>query len=128
MGEASSAPKSEPRRRGRPKVMSDANQAQDIARRAKSLFLANGYAKTSMDDVVKHCRISKSTLYRLFTNKRELFAAIIDDNRLDMLGLPGDYDDLPIAEALVRIFRVDIDERANEERLRLIRFAIVEAE
>lgn len=128
MTKKSSSPAPEPRGRGRPKVLSDAKQAQKIARQARSLFLKNGYARTSMDDVVMHCRISKSTLYRLFTNKKELFAAIIDDHRLDMLVLPGDYDDMAIEDALAHIFRIDIDSEANEERLALMRFAVVESQ
>jgi len=128
MTKESSSAVAEPRRRGRPKVLSDASQAQKIARQARSLFLKNGYARTSMDDVVRHCRISKSTLYRLFTNKKELFAAIIDDHRFDMLVLPGNYDDVSIEEALARIFRIDIDSGANEDRLALIRFAVIESE
>src|SRR5665213_4068534 len=128
MTKESSSAVSEPRGRGRPKVLSDASQAQKIARQARSLFLKNGYARTSMDDVVRHCRISKSTLYRLFTNKKELFAAIIDDHRFDMLVLPCNYDDVSIEEALARIFRIDIDGGANEDGLALMRFAVVESQ
>jgi hypothetical protein len=57
-----------------------------------------------------------------------VFAAIIDDHRQEMLALPGDYDDLPIEEALARIFLVDIDEEADRERKALIRFVLVEGQ
>ncbi|CAH1661189.1 TetR family transcriptional regulator [Chelatococcus asaccharovorans] len=115
------------RGRGRPKRASDTEQAAAIARRARDLFLEKGYARTTMEDIVARCRISKSTLYRLFPNKTEVFGAVIDEHRQAMLALPGDYDDLPIDEALARIFRVEIDDEANHERMALIRFVLVEA-
>ena len=117
----------ERRGRGRPKLMSDAEQALSIARRARDLFFEKGYARTTMDDIVARCHISKSTLYRLFPNKTEVFGAIIDEHRQAMLALPGDYDELPIDEALARIFLIEIDDEANRERMALIRFVIVEA-
>lgn len=107
--------------------MSDAEQAVSIARQAHNLFLEKGYARTTMDDIVARCHISKSTLYRLFPNKMEVFGAVIDDHRQSMLALPGNYDHLPIDEAIARIFQVDIDEEANQRRMALIRFVLVEA-
>lgn len=115
------------RRRGRPKVTSDAEQALSIARQARDLFLEKGYERTTMDDIVARCHISKTTLYRLFANKKEVFGAVIEEHRHAMLALPGDYDDLPIDEALARIFLVDIDDAANRERMALIHFVMLEA-
>lgn len=115
------------RGRGRPKLMSDAEQALSIARQARDLFLQKGYGRTTMEDIVACCRISKSTLYRLFPSKTEVFGAVIDDHRQSMLALPGHYDKLPIDEALARIFRIDIDDDANHERFLLIRLVLVEA-
>lgn len=116
------------RGRGRPKRMSDAEQALFIARQAREIFYEKGYGRTTMEDIVARCRISKTTLYRLFPAKIDVFATIIDDHRQEMLALPGDYDDLPIEEALARIFLVDIDEEADRERKALIRFVLVEAQ
>lgn len=124
--EAARASVLERRGRGRPKRASDAEQAAAIARRARDLFLEKGYARTTMEDIVARCRISKSTLYRLFQNKTEVFGAVIEEHRQAMLAPPGD-DDLPIDEALARIFRVEIDDEANHERMALIRFVLVEA-
>lgn len=123
----SAKPKKERRGRGRPKLMPDEDQALSIVHQARDLFLEKGYGRTTMEDIVVRCRISKSTLYRLFPNKTEVFGAIIDDHRQAMLALPGDYDDLPINEALERIFQIGIDDEANRERMALIRFVIVEA-
>ena len=56
----------------------------------------------------------------------EQIASLAGD-RQRLLALPGAYDDIPIDEAMARIFRVDIDDEANHERMLLIRFVIVEA-
>ncbi|ALK09990.1 TetR/AcrR family transcriptional regulator [Blastochloris viridis] len=124
---SAAGPTAQQRGRGRPKRMSDAEQAVAIARQARDLFVEKGYARTTMEDIVARCRISKSTLYRLFPNKTEVFGAVVDDHRQDMLALPGEYDDLAIDEALARIFRIEIDDEADRERMALIRFVVVEA-
>lgn len=113
-------------RRGRPKVHSDAAQRAVIVDTARALFVANGYGGTTMDDVAAACRVSKRTLYRLFPGKTELFAAIVEAHRPRMLALPGDYDHLPLDEALAQILRVDIDPVADLERMALIRLIMVE--
>lgn len=89
--------------------------------------MLKGYGQTSMEDIVAACRISKRTLYRLFTSKADVFGAVISDHRQSMLALPGDYDGLSIEEALERIFRIDIDDASNIERFSLIHFALVES-
>lgn len=126
---AAPAPKPENARRGRgrPKLMTDEQQATAIARQARDLFLENGYTRTPMEDIAARCHISKRTLYRLFPNKTEIFGAIIDDHRQSMLALPSDYDDLPLEEAIGRIFLVDIDEEAHRRRMELVHLVIVEA-
>jgi len=117
-----------PRRRGRPKVMSDAAQRERIVDGARKLLLANGYARTTTDDVAAACRISKQTLYRHFPGKPALFAAIVESHRQTMLALPGDYGDLPLDKALETIFRIDIDPKADRERVALLRLVLVESQ
>ena len=120
------SPENARRGRGRPKLISDEQQAGAIARQARDLFLEKGYARTSMEDIAARCHISKRTLYRLFSSKAEIFGAIVDDHRQSMMALPGDYDDLPLEEAIGRIFLVDIDEEAHRKRIEVVRLAIVE--
>ncbi len=50
---------------------------------ATRLFLEQGYAGTSMDDVVSAARASKQTLYRNFGDKEGLFRAVIEANIAD---------------------------------------------
>lgn len=111
---------------GRPKLMTDEEQAALIVREARDLFVEKGYARTTMEDIAAGCGIAKSTLYRHFSNKLEIFGVIVDDHRQGMLSLPGDYDDLPLEEAIGRIFLVDIDEDAHRKRVEIVRLVMVE--
>jgi len=79
-----------------------------------------------MEEIAARRRISKRTLYRLFPSKAAIFGAIVDDHRHSMLALPGDYDDLPLEEAIGRIFLVDIDEETHRKRIEVLRLVIVE--
>lgn len=117
----------EPRRpRGRPKVRSDQEQRALIVEEALALFVAKGFGQATMANVAARCRVSKRTLYGLFTSKADLFAAIVDAHRFEMLALPGDYDGLPLTEALAQIFRVDLDAEASERRMAILHFIMVE--
>lgn len=44
---------------------------------ARELFLRDGYASTSMDDVAALARVSKQTVYKHFSDKEALFTTII---------------------------------------------------
>jgi TetR/AcrR family transcriptional regulator, mexJK operon transcriptional repressor len=52
-------------------------KVQQIVEAARRLFMADGYGSTSMDAIARDAGVSKATLYSHFTNKAELFAAII---------------------------------------------------
>ena len=40
-------------------------------------FAKNGYAKTSLDNIVKSANVSKGGIYRHYTSKEELFTAVL---------------------------------------------------
>ncbi|MGE4372193.1 MAG: TetR/AcrR family transcriptional regulator [Xanthobacter sp.] len=113
-------------RRGRPKLMPDEAQRDRIVEKARRLFLAHGYGRTTMDDVAAACRMSKRTLYRLFPGKMELFSAVLELHRRSMLALPGCYDHLSLEEALATIFHADISPEDDRERVALLRLVLVE--
>lgn len=115
------------RPRGRPKAETDTAQRERIVRIAWALFVERGYGRTTMTDVAAGAHMSLSTIYRFFPGKTELFAAIVAQHRRSMLALPGDYDDLPLVEALLRIFQADIDAEAERQRRALVTMFIVES-
>ena len=116
------------RSRGRPKQRPDSEERQRILGIACDLFLDVGYGGTTMDAVAARCGISKKTLYRLFPAKTDLFKAMVADHRRTMLALPRPDDALPMAEALAAIFRLDIDETENRQRLAFIRLAVADSD
>ena len=115
------------RTRGRPKRATPAEQRAKIVAATRELFLARGYGGTTMSDVAAHCRASKRTLYELFPSKTDLLGAIIEQHRESMLALPGDYEGLDLAQALERIFQVDIGEAEDKAREAFLNLTIVEA-
>lgn len=125
MGESEDAQKAK-RPRGRPKVNSDEAVITAIVRESYHLFIARGYAGTTMGDIAAHCHVSKRTLYRLFPGKIDLFGDVVEHHRQSMLALPGDYDHLPLDEALNAIFRIDLTHEENKARIDLIRLVILE--
>lgn len=50
-----------------------------ILKGAKTVFLKDGFAGSSMDDVAAQAGVSKMTVYRHFGSKEELFAGLITD-------------------------------------------------
>lgn len=113
-------------RRGRPRSQSDDARRDSIAQVATEMFSQHGYARTTTEDVAAACGISKQTLYRLFPSKIALFAAVVDAHRSTMLDFSG-TEGLSDAEALARVFRVDIDAEADHARSRLFRVVIAES-
>lgn len=114
-------------KRGRPKVMSDEKRRATIVAKAEELFIHNGYGKTSTDEIAAQCKISKQTLYRIFPGKIDLFAAVVESHRMRMIDLSSDYDDLPIEDALAKIFMIDLDQQSYEIRACFIRTANTES-
>lgn len=59
---------------------------QELLDAALDLFVERGYAATRLEDVASRADVSKGTLYLYFTNKEELFKAVIRENVLPVLG------------------------------------------
>ncbi len=75
---------STPRPRGRPKSPGKRKAIIDAAR---NLFLQNGVDGVSLDVVIKSAAVSKSTFYSNFTNRAELFSAIVKQEAENLLQL-----------------------------------------
>lgn len=111
-------------RRGRPKVIGEAQRRQSIVSAAHEAFVELGFARTTTAVVAARAKVSKRSIYEVFGDKTELFAAVIGENQHLILDLPRPEDEtLSIFETLIGIFRLDIDdeaERAREAILNLI--------
>jgi TetR/AcrR family transcriptional repressor of mexJK operon len=115
------------RGRGRPKVKPEETQRKCIVEAARKLFMEKGYGNTTTEDIAARCRISKHTLYRTFAGKAAMFTAVIEAYHENILALPGQYDGLPLNDALERIFKIDTEWEAGLERGELLRLLVVES-
>ena len=91
-------------RRGRPTISQAARIDQTIITVARTLFLSQGYAVTSMEAVAAKAGVSKGTLYARYASKSDLFRAIAAD-RLKAWSLlaPGpDMEECGLKERLLR--------------------------
>lgn len=59
----------------------DPAKRQQILDGAKRVFMKMGFDAASMNDVTREAGVSKGTLYVYFTNKEELFSAMIETER-----------------------------------------------
>lgn len=111
--------------RGRPKAVIDTDLRDTVTRVAARLFVQKGYGATTTEEIAANCKISKQTLYRLFTGKAAMFAAVVAFKRLQWLTFEVP-DDLPLQTALETIFRINIDEEEDYERLKLLEMTLLE--
>src|ERR1700739_4507230 len=59
---------------------------QELLAAALDLFVERGYAATRLDDIATRAGVSKGTLYLYFTNKEDLFKAVVREHLLPVLG------------------------------------------
>lgn len=91
--------------------------------------MENGYELTSMEAVAREAGVSKLTIYSHFSDKSELFQAIIQ-YRCDKMGMPDCFSDeagLPVEEALVKIARHAASVIFRPDSFRLMRVVQAEA-
>lgn len=59
---------------GRPRKSTNELATKDkILYLATELFIEKGYSLVSMDDIAKHCNVTRATVYYYYNNKNELF-------------------------------------------------------
>src|SRR5688500_5228440 len=63
---------------------------QELLAAALDHFVERGYAATRLEDVARQAGVSKGTLYLYFTNKEELFKAVVRESLLPELGQAED--------------------------------------
>jgi TetR/AcrR family transcriptional regulator, mexJK operon transcriptional repressor len=115
-----------PRRTGR------LASAGAIREAAATLFLANGYQGTSMDEIAAAAQVSKQTIYTHFASKEELFADLVLGNveRVDdfVNGMPAVLEEASDLESgLRRLARLYIRLVIRPEVLRLRRLVVGES-
>jgi AcrR family transcriptional regulator len=64
---------------------------QELLAAALDLFVEHGYAATRLEDVARRAGVSKGTLYLYFTNKEELFKAVVRESIVPAIGDAEEY-------------------------------------
>lgn len=59
---------------------------QELLEAALEQFVERGYAATRLEDVARQAGVSKGTLYLYYTNKEELFKAVVRENMVPQIG------------------------------------------
>jgi AcrR family transcriptional regulator len=65
-----------------PENPDDNAKRRQIVQGARAMFLERGFDAASMSDIARKAGVSKGTLYVYFTNKEQLFAAIVHEECL----------------------------------------------
>lgn len=91
--------------------MTDLNERkQHVLNAAKRLFLENGFAKTSIQNILDEAGISKGTFYNYFNSKNECLISIIEESvetayllREELATEKTDGPDLLVEQVLIRL-------------------------
>jgi AcrR family transcriptional regulator len=76
----------------------------------RRLFGEQGYAATSVDEVVKAAGVTKGALYHHFRDKDDLFRAVVEGVKVDVTAIAAEsfYDDSGNDDPLQRVHRLFI--------------------
>ncbi|MFJ9823788.1 TetR/AcrR family transcriptional regulator [Streptomyces sp. NPDC101160] len=110
-----------------------ARKHQAIMEAATAVFMEKGYAGTSMDDIAKLAAVSKQTVYKHFSDKEKLFAAIVLattdrlDSTIDLLA-DVETDAANLEENLTRLARQFLTALTHPQVIQLRRLIIANAD
>ncbi len=102
---------------------------ETLLRAATDLFIENGYANTSLDDIIEHAGGSRATIYSAFGGKEGLLQAVIGrftdefQEHLDAV----DFDHKPLEEGLQLIGREFLQMILSPIALGMFRVTVSEA-
>ena len=113
---------------GRPKAAEVEARTQELLQVAGSLFLKNGYTKTSLESIARAAHVAVRTIYVKFGGKAGLLDAVLAAKRLRFFGSkPMDTDTRPIREVIGE-FAHQMHELVNsQEAVDMQRIVLAEA-
>ena len=117
------------RRGGRPSRLRESQIRDQIVDVAADLFLTEGYGATSIGAIAKRAGISKRTFYHRFSNKADLFGAVVH-RLVDRLRPPNDaqlFKGGTLEEILLRLSTIIVHATLTPEALALYRMIVAEA-
>lgn len=115
-------------RRGRPRADQAGQVEERIITAASSLFLQQGFGRTTLDQVAEAAHAGKTTLYGRYPTKEALFSAVVlryvDELQARMAIVPTSGT---MRERLVKVGIALADLTLAEESIALMRLTIAEA-
>ncbi|NLR99532.1 TetR/AcrR family transcriptional regulator [Rhizobium sp. P38BS-XIX] len=104
----------------------DPVKRQQILEGAKRVFMKMGFDAASMNDVTREAGVSKGTLYVYFANKEDLFAAMMESERTQLVGSARAVleDDVDIASALCEFGKVFASYVTSDKAINAVRTII----
>jgi len=96
--------------------MKDSHVADDVTRAAVELFAAQGYANTSVQQIVEAAGVTKGAMYHYFESKDDLLFGIYDrllslqKSRLDAITAQGGPVDEVLRAVCVDVIETSIDD------------------
>ncbi|SIQ99779.1 transcriptional regulator, TetR family [Rhizobium sp. RU20A] len=111
---------------GRHAAGEDPAKREQILAGAKRVFMQKGFDATSMNEVTREAGVSKGTIYVYFTNKEDLFAALIsaERDRILKLGRSVLEECRPLDEALCEYGVAMVTGITSEYTIRAMRSVI----
>jgi len=122
--------KSAPQRGGgRPSRKQAARIRDDILDIATDLFFTQGYGATSIESIAQLAHMSKRTFYHRFTDKAELFRAVVHRvvEKLRPAQVDGLFEGKDLEAVLRRLARVMLEATLKPNALALHRLILAEA-
>lgn len=106
-----------------------ARRREEIVAVAEAVFLAQGFAETTMRDVAARAGASKETLYRHFAGKEGLFAEVVSNRARQLRGrLDADFErPNAMAEILRDLGITLLEAMTSAEVTALLRLVVAEA-
>lgn len=98
-----------------------------ILQAARDHFLKNGYSRAAMADIARDADVSTATLYKHFSSKDDLFAAIVEDTYLRLgVAVPSDIDGLTAREFFMMLADAYAAQQIEGQMNKLFRMVIAE--
>jgi AcrR family transcriptional regulator len=113
-----------------PQAGEEGAKRRQIVQGARAIFLAQGFDAASMSDIARSAGVSKGTLYVYFTNKEQLFEAIVMEECLSHAESvftfdPADHD---VEATLTRLGLAYVDFICSPEKASALRTVIAIAD
>jgi AcrR family transcriptional regulator len=113
---------------GRPKAAEVEARLQDLLQTAGTLFLKNGYTKTSLESIARAAHVAVRTIYVKFGGKAGLLHAVLAAKRDRYFSSPPmDSDPRPFKEVIADFARQLVELKNSQEAIEMQRVVMAEA-